>query len=143
MSGGQRDGYESDSVDDGSPPSQFLSPPMLRSGHSSVCSSATSTPVPSRAGSPLPQFLISNPSYSSSSYTESDSEHEFSASLFRNRRSSWRTDRQQWWQLPRTGRRRRDCSLFRVIKRWFRRLVRHPFVPKTPLAIVSCCARFC
>ncbi|THV07757.1 hypothetical protein K435DRAFT_742169 [Dendrothele bispora CBS 962.96] len=108
---------------------------MPHSGHSN-CSSASSTPVPSRAGSPLPQFLISNPSYSSSSYSESESEQEFAPSLGRNRRSSWRGDRTRWWPLPPSGGRRRDFSLFRKIKRFFRRIVRHPFVPKTPLTII-------
>ncbi|KIK70954.1 glycosyltransferase family 31 protein [Collybiopsis luxurians FD-317 M1] len=110
--------------------SHFLLPPSVPSGHSSVASSATSTPVPSRSSSPLPQFLVnSRPLLSTTSDTDSEP-----AALLRNR-NPWRQERRSWWQLSRRSR-RRDGRTWRFIKRWAKRIVRHPLFPRQPITIV-------
>ncbi|KAF5390338.1 hypothetical protein D9757_002969 [Collybiopsis confluens] len=110
--------------------SHFLRPPSLPSGHSSVASSATSTPVPSRSGSPLPQFLVnSRPLLSTTSDTDSEP-----AVLLRNR-NPWRQERRSWWQLSRRSK-RRDGRTWRFAKRWAKRIVRHPLFPRQPITIV-------
>lgn len=113
------------------PRSDFLFPPTLQPGRSSVSSTATSTPVPSRSTSPLPQFY-SNPSSSCTSDTDS----EPSSPLLRNTRNLWwRENRHRWWTIsPR--RRRRGGRIIRVVRKWTRRLVRHPFFPSQPITIV-------
>ncbi|KAI0778237.1 hypothetical protein BD413DRAFT_464972 [Trametes elegans] len=109
----------------------------------SVCSTATNTPLPSRASSPLP-FL-----YSGASSCSSDSESEPESPLLgRTRRQPpWREgDRRRWWSLSlrsdntegwRRKRRWRDVIWgMRSCKRIVRRLVRHPLFPKTPITIL-------
>lgn len=99
--------------------------------HGSVCSTASVTPIPSRSSSPVPLYFHTT---SCSSGTESDQDSP-ALLLGSNRRGpTWR-ERPRWWQM---GRRRRRGTLgwFRMAKRVLRRLIRHPFVPKTPLTIV-------
>lgn len=102
--------------------------------HGSVCSTASVTPIPSRSSSPVPLYFHTT---SCSSGTESDQDSP-ALLLGSNRRGpTWR-ERPRWWQMGMTQRRRRRGTLgwFRVAKRVLRRLIRHPFVPKTPLTIV-------
>ncbi|EJF66745.1 hypothetical protein DICSQDRAFT_151176 [Dichomitus squalens LYAD-421 SS1] len=130
-----------------------LYPPDAREAAShSVCSTATSTPIPSRAPSP---FLY----YSGTSSCDSDSESEPESPLLGEvgirRRSGWLEDERPRWRLFRLGagghanvhangeiwrRRRRRWRDFvwglRSSKRLLRRLVRHPFFPKTPVTIL-------
>ncbi|KAF8078648.1 glycosyltransferase family 31 protein [Lyophyllum atratum] len=113
------------------PRPDFLFPPHHQSGRSSVSSTATSTPLPSRSTSPLPQFYSSNPSSSCTSDTDS----EPMAHLLRNRNLWWRENRRSWWSVSRR-RRRRDGRIVRFLKKWTRRLVRHPFFPSQPITIV-------
>ena len=115
------------------PRADFLFPPTLQSGRSSVSSTATSTPIPSRSSSPLPQFYSSNPSSSCTSDTDS----EPNSPLLRNTRNLWwRENRRRWWTIsPR--RRRRGGRIIRMVKKSARRLVRHPFFPSQPITIVS------
>ncbi|KAG5647962.1 hypothetical protein DXG03_006996 [Asterophora parasitica] len=108
--------------------SSFLFAP---SGRSSLSSTATSTPLPSRSNSPLPQFYSSNPSSSCTSDTDS----EPVSHLLRNRNHWWRENRRSWWSVSRRRRKRDGCTL-RFIKKWTRRLVRHPFFPSQPITIV-------
>lgn len=125
-----------------------LYPPSARDATSSVCSTATNTPVPSRAPSPPPFY------YSGTSSCSSDSESEPDSPLLgpTRRRQSWReSERPRWWSLPfgsgsssvnvtepwRRRRQWRDLKgILRSCKRIFRRMVRHPFFPKTPVTIV-------
>ena len=116
----------------------------------SACSSAPNTPVPARSSSPFPFY------YSGASSCSSDSESEPDSPLLSGSRrptSSWRNgERPRWWQFRlgsrgssagstdawRRRRRFRDVSWgLRSCKRLLRRLVRHPFFPKTPVTIVS------
>ena len=127
-----------------------LYPPSAGEATHSVCSSATNTPVPSRSSSPFPFY------YSGASSCSSDSESEPDSPLLSGSRrptSSWRNgERPRWWQFRlgsrgssagstdawRRRRRFRDVSWgLRSCKRLLRRLVRHPFFPKTPVTIVS------
>lgn len=116
----------------GSPRSHFLFPPRLQSGRSSVSSTATSTPVPSRSTSPLPQFY----SVPSSSCT-SDTDSEPISPFLRTNRNIWgRENRRRWWTVSHR-RRKRDGRIMRILKKWTRRLVRHPFFPSQPITIVG------
>ena len=125
-----------------------LYPPSAGGGASlSACSSATNTPLPSRAPSPMPSSY-----YSGTSSCSSDSEDEPDSPLLSRTRQdpSWRDSERPRWALfraranslggeGRRGRRRwRDIVWgLRSCKRLVRRLVRHPFFPKTPVTIVS------
>lgn len=116
-----------------SPRSDFLFPPTRQSGHSSVSSTANCTPVPSRSTSPLPQFFVSDPPSSCTS----DSDSENGSPLIRNNRSLWwRENRQSWWSVSRR-RRKRHGRFARILKRWTRRVLRHPLFPRQPITIVS------
>jgi hypothetical protein len=116
----------------GSPRPDFLFPPTQQSGHSSISSTATSTPVPSRSTSPLPQFYSSNPSSSCTSDTDSEP-----TPFLRTNRNLWgRENRRRWWTTSRR-RRKRDGRIMRTLKKWTRKLVRHPFFPSQPITIVS------
>ncbi|KAG5221919.1 glycosyltransferase family protein [Salix suchowensis] len=87
----------------GSPRTEFLFPPM---GRTSASSTATTTPIPSRAGSPLPQYFSSLAPSSCTSDTDSEPE---SPLLRTSSRVQWRDDR-RWWTIgaaPLTRRRRR------------------------------------
>ncbi|SJL05639.1 uncharacterized protein ARMOST_08985 [Armillaria ostoyae] len=115
-----------------SPRPAFLYLPQSHSGRTSVSSTANSTPVPSRSTSPLPQFFISHASSSScSSETESESG---SPLLTRRTPSTWREDR-RWWSFTRR-KRRRGGGVLRTLKKWTRRIVRHPLVPQQPITII-------
>ena len=118
---------------------EFLLHPPIDAGRSSVSSTATSTPVPSRAPSPLPQFYSSTPS---STYTSDADSEPTSPLLARNRRHRWWVDDgRRWWGYGRDGRRRRRRreSFFsaRSIKRLLRTVIRHPLFPTQPTSIVS------
>ncbi|KAG6890425.1 hypothetical protein C0995_008779 [Termitomyces sp. Mi166 len=114
------------------PRSDFLYPHQHpQSGPSSVSSTATSTPMPSRSTSPLPQFYP-NASFSCTS----DSENESPSDFLRNRALWWRENRRSWWSVSRR-RRKRDGRILRFLKRWTRRLICHPLFPGQPITIVS------
>lgn len=112
-------------------PSHYLFPPAANSAHSST----SSTPVPSRSTSPLPQFYPQP----SSCPSESDSE-EPSSPLLREHPIThmwWRKQpRRPWWSASRR-REERGWRPARLARRWLRRLVRHPFFPSQPITIVS------
>ncbi|KAI0724603.1 hypothetical protein C8T65DRAFT_627054 [Cerioporus squamosus] len=126
-----------------------LYPPGAGEATHSVCSTATNTPVPSRSASPYPFY------YSGTSSCSSDSESEPESPLLSGSRrptTSWRNGERPRWSLLRLGssgdlaggtdpwrrrRRWRDVSWgLRSCKRLLRRLVRHPFFPKTPVTIL-------
>ncbi len=108
---------------------------------SSVCSTANNTPIPSRAPSPTPFYYSGTSSCDSDSESDSDSSGE-------TLRPHWREyERPRWWEIrlgarasgETWGRRRRWRDVIwgmRSCKRLVRRLVRHPFFPKTPVTIV-------
>ena len=102
------DNHHCDSTDSEDTAREFLFP------------TASSTPVPSRSTSPLPQFYPST----------SDSDTEPSSPLL------WREPRHPWWSDARP-RRKRGPRALRVTKRWLRHLVRHPFFPSQPFTIAS------
>ena len=118
-----------------------LYPPRPPSVSLSACSSVTSTPLPSRAPSPLQSY------YSGTSSCDSDSEDEPDSPLLSRTRQEppWReTERPRWFLRLRTNDARRGRLRWRDVvwglrscKRLVRRLVRHPFFPKTPVTIVS------
>ncbi|KAF8974057.1 hypothetical protein BDZ97DRAFT_1912490 [Flammula alnicola] len=118
--------------------SRFLFPPSIPSGRSrrsSVSSTSSSTPLPSRSTSPLPQFYPAN----QSSSCPSDSDGEPASPLLRehiNRNPWWRENRRPWWASSIHRRPKRGWRVVRVSKRWLRRLVRHPFFPGQPITIV-------
>ena len=123
--------------------SRLYPPSAHEAGSLSVCSTATNTPIPSRAPSP---FLY----YSGTSSCDSDSESEPESPLLggiRRRPGLFDDERPRWWLFRlgtrahgETWRRRRGWRDFiwglRSLKRLLRRLVRHPFFPKTPVTIV-------
>ncbi|KAJ7783757.1 glycosyltransferase family 31 protein [Mycena maculata] len=117
-----------------SPRSNFLFPSSTqsgRSGRSSINSSASTTPVPSRSTSPLPQFRTST----ASSSTDDDESETTSPLLRTNRRSWWTDDRRKWWTISRR-RRKRHGIVFTSLKKWSRWLLRHPFFPRQPITII-------
>ena len=108
-------------------------------GRLSTSSSVVPTPIPSRSGSPLPQFFSST--QSSSCTSDADSEPT-SPLLPRNRRNRWwNDDGRRWWVASREGRRRRrrKGSWYspRSIRRFIRAVLRHPLFPTQPTSIVS------
>ncbi|KAJ7492643.1 glycosyltransferase family 31 protein [Mycena latifolia] len=114
-----------------SPRSNFLFPSSVQSGRSSINSSATTTPVPSRSASPLPQFRTSTASSSTS-----DTDSETTSPLLRaNRRSWWIDDRRKWWTISRR-RRKRHGRIVTSLKKCSRWLLRHPFFPRQPITII-------
>ncbi|KAJ6604626.1 glycosyltransferase family 31 protein [Mycena vulgaris] len=114
-----------------SPRPNFLFPSSVQSGRSSINSSATTTPVPSRPASPLPQFRTSTASSSTS-----DTDSETTSPLLRsNRRSWWTDDRRKWWTISRR-RRKRHGRIVTSLKKWSRWLLRHPFFPRQPITII-------
>jgi len=111
--------------------SHFLT---LPSGRSSTSSTASSTPLPSRSNSPLPQLYPS-----SSCPSESDSDTEPSSPLLLDRVGRdtwWREDSRAWWSSSTRRRRKKSGRILRFLKRWLRWLVRHPFFPSQPITIV-------
>ncbi|KAL4267148.1 glycosyltransferase 31 family protein [Pleurotus pulmonarius] len=118
----------------GSPRTEFLFPPM---GRASASSTATTTPIPSRAGSPLPQYFSSLAPSSCTSDTESEPE---SPLLRSSSRVQWRDDR-RWWTigaapLTRRRRRRRGRQWARTLRKWARAVLRHPLFPRQPITII-------
>lgn len=111
----------------------FLFANNLSSGRSSTSSSSTSTPVPSRSNSPLPQFFSSN-----ASSCTSDTDSEPMSPFMRSANGQWwREDRRRWWGLYPRRRRKRDGRAVRFLRKWSRKIVRHPFFPQQPFTIVS------
>ncbi|KAI5121248.1 hypothetical protein M0805_002294 [Coniferiporia weirii] len=116
----------------------LLHPPSHEPGRFSQSSTATSTPVPSRTSSPLPQFYSSAPS--SSCTSDADSEPT-SPLLPRNRKNRWWNDgSQRWWTASREGRRKRrrkeSWYSVRSIRRFVRIVLRHPLFPTQPTSIL-------
>lgn len=106
---------------------QFLFPP-------SASSTASSTPVPSRSTSPLPQLYP----HAQSSSCPSDSDSEPSSPLvLHHRRPQWDRERRPWWAGSVHRRPHRRWRAVRLTKRSLRRLLRHPFFPGQPVTIVS------
>ncbi|KNZ77440.1 Beta-1,3-galactosyltransferase pvg3 [Termitomyces sp. J132] len=87
--------------------------------------------MPSRSTSPHPQFYPFDSSFSCTS----DSENETPPDFLRNRNLWWRENRRSWWSASRR-RRKRDGRILRFLKRWTRRLIRHPLFPSQPITIV-------
>jgi hypothetical protein len=48
----------------------------------------------------------------------------------------WRENRRRWWTIS-SRRRRRGGRIIRMVKKWTKSLVRHPFFPSQPITIVS------
>ena len=115
--------------------SHFLTMPL---GRSSTPSTASSTPLPSRSNSPLPQLYPSHQSSSCPSESDSDSEPTSPPLLLDiiNRDAWWRESRRPWWATSTRRRRKKGWRIVRFLKRWLRRLVRHPFFPSQPITIV-------
>lgn len=141
------DGYESSSESETSrtrprhfvAPSGSPGPMLLPSGCSSFSSTASSTPLPSRSSSPLPLFYISHPNTSSCT---SDTDCDPNPLSRDDRRLGWRDARRGWWSVSRR-RRKRSCKFTRFIKKWTRRVIRHPFFPSQPMTIVLTLILFC
>ncbi|KAF8922596.1 hypothetical protein CPB85DRAFT_1268279 [Mucidula mucida] len=117
-------------------PSQSPRPTFLflpsSPGRNSANSTANSTPNVSRSTSPLPQyFTLAHSSCSS------ETESEPSSPLLSRRTSSgtWRQQDRRWWEFS-NRRRRREGRFLRILKKWMRRIVRHPLVPKHPITII-------
>ncbi|VDB84947.1 unnamed protein product [Peniophora sp. CBMAI 1063] len=117
-----------------SPEIPFAGPPPYLSIYSAVSNSAPgSSPIPSRASSPLP-FLYSSAPSSASSELESDGE----APVLTRRRVTPRERPPRWWFSQSTLRRRRRESgwFLRQARRWTRAIVRSPFCPRQPWTIL-------
>ena len=100
--------------------------------------SSLSSAANSRSNSPLPQ-LYPTPHQSSVCPSESDSDSEPRSPLLFDlvtRDPSWRGERRAWWSSPTRRRRRKGWRVTRFFKRWIRWLVRLPFFPSQPTAIV-------
>jgi hypothetical protein len=120
----------------------LLYPPSCNQSTTSVCSTASNTPAPSRPTSP--SYTQDDEASSCSSESE---ENELDSSVFlrslhRQRVSVTNDVPRWWWDGP--LRRRRRFSWYRLFRRYIL-----PFIPKTPLTIVSdaillysrCCQR--
>ena len=114
--------------------SHFLAIPSRRS---STSSTASSTPLPSRSNSPLPQLYPTNQFSSCPSESDSDSEPRSPLLLnIVNRDDWWRENRRPWWSSSTRRRRKKTWRIVRFLRRWLRRLVRLPFFPSQPITIV-------
>lgn len=124
------------------PTSHHSEPAASSAGRLSVSSTATSTPIPSRSTSPLPQFFTAS-TPSSSAYTSDADSEPTSPLLARNRKNSrwWYDDSRRWWISNRDSRRRRrrreNCLGTRSITRIVRMILRHPLFPTSPTSIVK------
>ena len=120
-----------------SPEIPFAGPPpylsIYAANNSALPLPAGSSPIPSRASSPLP-FLYSSAPSSASSELESDGE----APVLTRRRITPRERPPRWWFSQSTLRRRRRESgwFLRQVRRWTRAIVRSPFCPRQPWTIV-------
>ena len=130
----------------------FLIPQRLNSGRASLSSSVSSTPLPSRPVSPLPHYYDHRLHLHSASCPASDDDSDTAHSpLIRQAASSssrypWiRESRRSanWWSTTPRRRRGRGSPLSRTLRRWVRRLVRHPFVPAQPITLVGLCFTHC
>lgn len=123
------------------PHQHFLIPQRTNSGgRVSLSSTASSTPLPSRAPSPLPRYY--HHQHHPSSSCPSDSETELNSPLIRSTSSSsrypWiRESRRSssWWSAPRR-RSRNTNKVARTLRRWMRYVVRHPLFPAQPITLV-------
>lgn len=100
----------------------------------SVPSTATSTPVPSRSTSPLPQFFSSVPSSTCTSDTESEPNSPLLGS--RPRVPWWREEQRRRWSIGTRSRRRRHRSYMGTVKKAWRWIMRHSLFPRQPITIV-------
>ncbi|KAL0951226.1 hypothetical protein HGRIS_007947 [Hohenbuehelia grisea] len=117
------------------PEQEYLLPPLGPPGRASASSTASNTPVPSRSGSPLPQYFTPHLLTSESS-SDSDSEPS-SPLLLETRDRSWGRDG-GWWRIGNVTRRRRrrERRWTRTLRRWTRSVVRHPLFPQQPVTIL-------
>ncbi|KIJ22237.1 glycosyltransferase family 31 protein [Paxillus involutus ATCC 200175] len=99
---------------------------------SSETSSSSATPTPSRVPSPLPSF----PSHRFSS----DADDEPASPLLGSSgaHTTFRDGGRRWWNLspPSRRRRKRERRAWRTLKKWARRIVRHPLFPQQPITII-------
>ncbi|KAL0581634.1 hypothetical protein V5O48_000450 [Marasmius crinis-equi] len=116
------DGYESpDSIDSTDTIQQFQLGDTTRPRPST-------TPISSRSSSPSRRHYSSH-----SSASEGDVE---SHGLLMRHEPWWREERRRWWQSPRRWQRLTDTRVWRLTKKWLRRLVRHPLFPRQPTTII-------
>lgn len=110
-------------------PANLLYPPTYNQSTASLCSTASNTPVPSRPTSPL----YSHDDETSSCSSEGEDNELESTSFLRNlhKRSLSLSEVPRWWTDGPLKRRRR-LSWYRLFRRYIL-----PFIPKTPLTIVS------
>lgn len=115
-----------------SPNAALIYPLAADKSHTSVCSTATATPIPSRTASPL--YLQDDTGSACSS--DSD-ENELESRLLhdQHRRNFPFANAPQWWTGSPSRRRRRGRWERGPWRLAFRRYVL-PFIPKTPLTIV-------
>ena len=99
---------------------------------SSVCSTASATPVPSRTASPL---YVQDDCGSSCSSDSEDSESESTLLQEMHRRRFSYSETPRWWTTGPPRRRRRGLHWVGALRWAFRRFLL-PFIPKTPLTIV-------
>ncbi|KAK7058977.1 hypothetical protein VNI00_001601 [Paramarasmius palmivorus] len=113
------DGYEStDSLDSTDTVQQ------IRLGAAPVGNSSSS----SRSASPTRR-------HTSSHSLSADVEGESHGLLTRQPDPWWREENRRWWQPPRRQR-ATEGRIWRLIKKWTRRLVRHPLFPRQPTSII-------
>ncbi|KAJ2920307.1 hypothetical protein MD484_g246, partial [Candolleomyces efflorescens] len=108
---------------------------FLYPGRASLSSTATNTPAASRSASPLPQYV--SPAGLPPSLCSDDDDDLHVPLTHSAVRHPWLRDsrRSPWWNIPRR-RRKRAGRWPRFLKRWLRRLVRHPFFPAQPITLV-------
>ena len=99
----------------------------------SVASTATATPIPSRAASPL--YIQDDTGSTCSSDTDDENELESRLLPDSHRRSFSLTSAPRWWTSGPSRRRRRDVLEYGTWRWAFKHYIL-PFIPKTPLTIV-------
>jgi len=110
------------------PPRNHLYPSTCNHSTASLCSTASNTPIPSRAASPL----YSNDDDVSTCSSDGE-ENELESSLLREThgRSFSLSEVPRWWVDGPSRRRQRGPSWYRLFRRYVL-----PFIPKTPLTII-------
>lgn len=122
-------------ADRATPHPALIYPLAADKSNTSICSTATATPIPSRTASPLYMQDDAGSTCSSDSEDENELEAQLLPDSHRRSFSITLTGAPRWWTGGPSRRRRRDVLEYGTWRWAFRNYIL-PFIPKTPLTIV-------